>query len=50
MLFKCLVGSNYGSKGEVVDIEGLKHDALTERQKALLAPEESKKPRKVSSK
>lgn len=38
--FVCKVRSNYGSRGEVVEIKGLDAEALTDRQKNLLKPHE----------
>lgn len=49
-IFKCLVTSNYGKKGELVDVKGLEHEKMSDRQKVVLTPYVEKAPKVVESK
>jgi hypothetical protein len=49
-IFKCKVGSNYGKRNELVDLKGVNHDALTDRQKQLLEPHVEQKAKVVETK
>lgn len=48
-IFKCKVGSNYGKRNELVDLKGVKHDELTDRQKQLLEPHKEQSVKVVDS-
>jgi len=49
-IFKCLVTSNYGTKGELVDVKGVEHDKLSARQADILKPHVDVKPKVVETK